>query len=116
MASTPTYILTVLAESDGVGIVSTERLESSTGDLAGPLTFAFYLHTLRSTSQAPSAGRPRPAFREIPIVQPLTKRQREILDYLNDFIQQHGYAPSLEEVGRRSGLSRFLLINLFKSL
>ena len=28
---------------------------------------------------------------------PLTKRQREILDYLNDFIQQHGYAPSLEE-------------------
>ncbi|MCC6162574.1 MAG: hypothetical protein IT182_04400, partial [Acidobacteria bacterium] len=26
-------------------------------------------------------------------VQPLTKRQREILDYLNDFIQQHGYAP-----------------------
>ena len=30
---------------------------------------------------------------------PLTKRQREILDYLNDFIQQHGYAPSLEEIG-----------------
>ena len=28
---------------------------------------------------------------------PLTKRQREILDYLNEFIQQHGYAPSLEE-------------------
>jgi hypothetical protein len=23
---------------------------------------------------------------------PLTKRQREILDYLNEFIQQHGYA------------------------
>ena len=36
---------------------------------------------------------------------PLTKRQREILDYLNDFIQQHGYAPSLEEIGRRFGLS-----------
>ena len=32
---------------------------------------------------------------------PLTKRQREILDYLNDFIQQHGYAPSLEEIGRQ---------------
>jgi len=28
---------------------------------------------------------------------PLTKRQREILDYLNEFIAQHGYAPSLEE-------------------
>ena len=37
-------------------------------------------------------------------MQPLTKRQREILDYLNDFIQQHGYAPSLEEIGRRFGL------------
>src|SRR4026207_1360160 len=36
---------------------------------------------------------------------PLTKRQREILDYLNEFIQQHGYAPSLEEIGRRFGLS-----------
>jgi repressor LexA len=38
-------------------------------------------------------------------VQPLTKRQREILDYLNDFINQHGYAPSLEEIGRRFNLS-----------
>ena len=34
-------------------------------------------------------------------MQPLTKRQREIFDYLSDFIQQHGYAPSLEEIGRR---------------
>src|SRR5688500_3685320 len=34
-------------------------------------------------------------------MQPLTKRQREILDYLNEFIQQHGYAPSLEEIGER---------------
>jgi SOS-response transcriptional repressor LexA len=38
-------------------------------------------------------------------VLPLTKRQREILDYLNEFIQQHGYAPSLEEIGRRFNLS-----------
>src|SRR6201987_57535 len=36
---------------------------------------------------------------------PLTKRQREILDYLNEFIQTHGYAPSLEEIGRRFNLS-----------
>src|SRR5207249_12303040 len=36
---------------------------------------------------------------------PLTKRQREILDYLTEFIQEHGYAPSLEEIGRRFGLS-----------
>jgi repressor LexA len=44
-------------------------------------------------------------------VQPLTKRQREILDYLNSFIQQHGYAPSLEEVGKRFGLSSLATVH-----
>jgi repressor LexA len=44
-------------------------------------------------------------------VQPLTKRQREILDYLNNFIQQHGYAPSLEEVGKRFGLSSLATVH-----
>jgi repressor LexA len=44
-------------------------------------------------------------------VQPLTKRQREILDYLNDFIQQHGYAPSLEEIGRRFQLSSLATVH-----
>ena len=42
---------------------------------------------------------------------PLTKRQREILDFLNEFIQQHGYAPSLEEVGRRFGLSSLATVH-----
>lgn len=44
-------------------------------------------------------------------LQPLTKRQREILDYLNDFIQQHGYAPSLEEIGKRFGLSSLATVH-----
>ena len=44
-------------------------------------------------------------------MQPLTKRQREILDHLNDFIQQHGYAPSLEEIGRRFGLSSLATVH-----
>jgi len=44
-------------------------------------------------------------------VLPLTKRQREILDYLDDFIQQHGYAPSLEEIGRRFGLSSLATVH-----
>jgi repressor LexA len=44
-------------------------------------------------------------------MQPLTKRQREILDFLNDFIQQHGYAPSLEEIGRRFGLSSLATVH-----
>lgn len=42
---------------------------------------------------------------------PLTKRQREILDYLQDFIQQHGYAPSLDEIGRRFGLSSLATVH-----
>jgi repressor LexA len=44
-------------------------------------------------------------------VQPLTKRQREILDYLQEFIQQQGYAPSLEEIGRRFGLSSLATVH-----
>ena len=44
-------------------------------------------------------------------VQPLTRRQREILDYLAEFIQQHGYAPSLEEIGRRFGLSSLATVH-----
>ncbi len=42
---------------------------------------------------------------------PLTKRQREILDFLTEFIQQHGYAPSLEEIGRRFGLSSLATVH-----
>ena len=44
-------------------------------------------------------------------MQPLTKRQREILDFLNEFIQQNGYAPSLEEIGRRFGLSSLATVH-----
>lgn len=44
-------------------------------------------------------------------MQPLTKRQREILDFLNAFIQQHGYAPSLEEIGKRFGLSSLATVH-----
>src|SRR6478736_758157 len=42
---------------------------------------------------------------------PLTKRQREILDFLNEFIAQHGYAPSLEEIGRRFSLSSLATVH-----
>jgi len=44
-------------------------------------------------------------------VLPLTKRQREILEYLSEFITQHGYAPSLEEIGRRFGLSSLATVH-----
>ncbi|MFB3854568.1 MAG: transcriptional repressor LexA [Vicinamibacterales bacterium] len=42
---------------------------------------------------------------------PLTRRQREILDYLTEFIEQRGYAPSLEEIGRRFGLSSLATVH-----
>ncbi len=35
----------------------------------------------------------------------LTRRQREIFDYIQEYLQAEGYAPSLEEIGARFGLS-----------
>lgn len=35
---------------------------------------------------------------------PLTRRQKEILDYLDSYIQEHGYAPSFEEIAGRFAL------------
>ncbi|MBI1723514.1 MAG: transcriptional repressor LexA [Gemmatimonadetes bacterium] len=34
---------------------------------------------------------------------PLTRRQREILDYLTRYIDDHGYAPSFEEIAKAMG-------------
>jgi repressor LexA len=31
---------------------------------------------------------------------PLTKKQKEVLDYIREFIDQNGYAPSYREIGR----------------
>jgi len=35
----------------------------------------------------------------------LTRRQREIFDFVSDFVAQNGYSPSLEEIGEAFGLS-----------
>ena len=35
----------------------------------------------------------------------LTRRQREIWEYLDDYTASHGYAPTLEEIGAHLGLS-----------
>lgn len=35
----------------------------------------------------------------------LTKRQKEILDYVRTHVGQYGYAPTLQEIGTRFGLS-----------
>ncbi|HXZ84881.1 MAG TPA: repressor LexA, partial [Myxococcota bacterium] len=35
----------------------------------------------------------------------LTKRQKEIFDFVCEYLDRSGYAPSLEEIGERFGLS-----------
>jgi repressor LexA len=35
----------------------------------------------------------------------LTRRQKQILDYIQDFVERNGYSPSLEEIGQYFGLS-----------
>lgn len=35
----------------------------------------------------------------------LTKRQKEILDFVSDYIKKHGYSPFYEEIGQKFGLS-----------
>src|SRR5688572_25017056 len=65
--------------------------------------FAFCSHIV-------SLPRPKREKKEEAVL-PLTKRQREILDYLNEFIAQHGYAPSLEEIGRRFNLSSLATVH-----
>src|SRR3990167_3517963 len=39
------------------------------------------------------------------MMQPLTKRQRQILEFLERFIKAHGFAPSLMEIGEAFGFS-----------
>ncbi len=35
----------------------------------------------------------------------LTRRQREVFDFIQQYLEREGYAPSLEEIGLRFGLS-----------
>jgi repressor LexA len=42
---------------------------------------------------------------------PLTRRQREIVDFLSAFISDKGYSPTLEEIGQGLGLSSLATIH-----
>lgn len=44
-------------------------------------------------------------------IQPLTKRQRVVLVFVGTFIGKHGFAPSLEEIGRALGLTSLATIH-----
>ncbi len=42
---------------------------------------------------------------------PLTKRQKEILDYITGFIDGHGYSPSFEEIAKAFGYSSLATVH-----
>jgi repressor LexA len=41
----------------------------------------------------------------------LTKRQREMYDFIAGFVQKHGYSPSFEEIGDGMGLSSLATVH-----
>jgi len=41
----------------------------------------------------------------------ITKRQREVYDFIHDFVQGHGYSPSFEEIGAGLGLSSLATVH-----
>ena len=41
----------------------------------------------------------------------LTKRQKELFDYLDGYIAEHGYAPTLEEIGARFKLNSLATVH-----
>ena len=41
----------------------------------------------------------------------LTRRQKELLDYLEGYIGEKGYAPTLEEIGREFGLTSLATVH-----
>ena len=42
---------------------------------------------------------------------PLTKKQREILDFLTQYGDTHGYAPSFEEIAERFGYTSLATVH-----
>jgi SOS-response transcriptional repressors (RecA-mediated autopeptidases) len=41
----------------------------------------------------------------------ITKRQRQVYDYISDFVQKHGYSPSFEEIGKGMRLSSLATVH-----
>src|SRR5262249_25034369 len=41
----------------------------------------------------------------------LTKRQKELFDFLDGYLAQHGYAPTLEEIGSRFNLNSLATVH-----
>jgi repressor LexA len=41
----------------------------------------------------------------------ITRRQREVYDYISEFVQKRGYSPSFEEIGEGLGLSSLATVH-----
>jgi repressor LexA len=41
----------------------------------------------------------------------LTRRQREVYEFISSFVAQHGYSPSFEEIGKGLGLSSLATVH-----
>jgi repressor LexA len=41
----------------------------------------------------------------------MTKRQKQMVDYLDNYINEHGYAPTLSEIGQYFGLSSLATVH-----
>ena len=41
----------------------------------------------------------------------LTRRQKEVLDYIAEYIQGHGYSPSYEEIGKALDLASLATVH-----
>ena len=41
----------------------------------------------------------------------VTRRQRQVLDYLEGYLKRHGYSPSLEEIGRHLGVTSLATVH-----
>jgi repressor LexA len=41
----------------------------------------------------------------------ITRRQRQVYDFISEFVQKHGYSPSFEEIGSGMGLSSLATVH-----
>src|SRR5256712_5313980 len=41
----------------------------------------------------------------------ITRRQRQVYDYISEFVQKHGYSPSFEEIAKGLGLSSLATVH-----
>jgi len=41
----------------------------------------------------------------------ITRRQRQVYDYISEFVRKHGYSPSFEEIGKGLGLSSLATVH-----